>query len=528
MNPTQRAVDAAVDFIRRFRRGATRVTASVDGHRLGDDVADAVPPGRADAGPTGPEYELDYEAAGMLPPASAAGDVPDAMLAPTPSPWTPEARVAAGGAAVGLAGAGMSSLFEDAPAVTIGGTAELAAEVPPLVVADDAPVATPTKPAASGGPSKGRPPVPGGASNDPDGRPSLPPADGLRQAVGRGSLYQEEADLLAREAEIEKSATELGMPQQYTLPQHMRDAAAGNDMVGRFRFVHSPTGLRAVDTSATPAEKHAQFMRWANSEPGSETQARYNPAGAAQWDAKVAGQISKWAQDDLAISADPVLGPQRKAAEQQAFRDRIARRDFLEKDPRTQKIRGEREADLARREGNRRMLQQNPFLTLGDPSLNEWQKFVLSQNMLRGSDPKVTDPNAVQATHNDQALELMKRFTNGQGFQQPMTPDQLRLLGIQVQQKEAELPAAVQADSYRDKPGVHQSEEQMVDDYVSQRYSTPGSWVGLGGLSSPFTPDEQAKVVAWLVNEKNYTPEKAKLLVDSIAGKRNTQSWFSN
>jgi hypothetical protein len=416
----------------------------------------------------------------------------------------------------------MSSLFEDAPAVTSGGTAELAAEVPPLVVADDAPVATPTKPAASGGPFKGRPPVPGGASNDPEGRPSLPPADGLRQAVGRGSLYPEEAALVAREAEIEKSAAELGMPQQYTLPQHMRDAAAGNDMVGRFRFVHSPTGLRAIDTSPTPAEQQAAFAKWANEQPGSERQARYNPAGAAKWDAKVADQISKWAQDDLAISADPVLSAQRKASERKAYDARIARRDFLENDPRTQKIRAERAADLARREGNRRMLQQNPFLTLGDPSLNEWQKFVLSQNMLRGSDPKVTDPNAVQATHNEQALELMKRFTNGQGFQQPMTPDQLRLLGIQVQQKEAELPAAVQAESYRDKPGVHPSEENMVDQYVSDRYSSPR---GILGTSSSFTPAEQAKVLEWLVTEKKYPPEKAKALVDNIAGKRSSQSW---
>lgn len=248
-----------------------------------------------------------------------------------------------------------------------------------------------------------------------------PLAPDIRSAVGRGSLYPEEAELVAREREIEDSADSLGLPRVDTLPPAMRDAASGDDMIGRFRFVHSPTGLRAVDTSPSEAEQRASFTRWANAEPGSDRQRQYSPAGAAAWDARVAGNISRWAQEDLAVSADPELAAARRAKEKEAFDERIARRDFLENDPRTQAIREKTEERNARLQNNLRMVRQNPILTLGDPGLNEWQQFVLAQNMLGGRG-QATDPNAVRATHNEQALRLAERFGLGQGFPEP-TPE---------------------------------------------------------------------------------------------------------
>lgn len=401
MNSTQRAIDAALEMIRRMRYGASSGTPASFGYRLGDDLADA---------------------ASTAPGTALSTEVVDQFAAPKAV-----AAAAGAGLSAGMIGSGM---FGDDAAVTPGGEAELAAETPPLIVPPDSAVA---------GPGAVRPRAVAQAEMAPP-TPSLPPADGLRAAVGRGSLYPEEAALVAREREMEDTAEALGMSRQNTLPQHMRDAAAGNDMVGRFRFVHSPTGLRAVDTSPSEAEQRAAFNRWANAEPGSDRQRQYSPAGAAEWDAKVAGNISRWAQEDLAVSADPELAAARKAAEKKAFDERIARRDFLENDPRTQAIRGKREARDAMLENNRRLVQQNPFLTLGDKGLNEWQQFVLSQAML-GDRSKVTDPNAVKAAHNEQLNAIALQAMRNQGSLPPeMHEAQAAAARTQVTKNENELP----------------------------------------------------------------------------------------
>lgn len=416
MNAKQRAVDAALDMIRRMRYGASSQVPASFGYRLGDDLGDA---------------------ARRAPGTAISTDVVDPSVAP---------KAVAGAAGAGLS-AGMIGLgmFGEEPAVTSGGEADLAADVPPLVVpVDDAVAPTPARksPLARAVDEAQAFEIAPGTAPDTAGPTSLQPADGLRAAVGRGSLYPEEAALVAREREMEDTAEALGMPRQNTLPQHMRDAAAGNDMVGRFRFVHSPTGLRAVDTTPSEAEQRAAFTRWANAEPGSDRQRQYSPAGAAEWDAKVAGNISRWAQEDLAVSADPELAAARRAAEKKAFDDRIARRDFLENDPRTQAIRGKREARDAMLENNRRLLQQHPFLTLGDKGLNEWQQFVLSQNMLRG-DQKVTDPNAVKAQQLNNIGDVIKRsLTAAAAGMQPqaVSDAQAAAAAAGATMKENELP----------------------------------------------------------------------------------------
>lgn len=444
MNSTQRAIDAALEMIRRMRYGASSGTPASFGYRLGDDLADA---------------------ASTTPGTALSTEVVDQFAAPKAV-----AAAAGAGLSAGMIGSGM---FGDDAAVTPGGEAELAAETPPLIVPPDSAVA---------GPGAVRPRAVAQAEMAPP-TPSLPPADGLRAAVGRGSLYPEEAALVAREREMEDTAEALGMPRQNTLPQHMRDAAAGNDMVGRFRFVHSPTGLRAVDTSPSEAEQRAAFNRWANAEPGSDRQRQYSPAGAAEWDAKVAGNISRWAQEDLAVSADPELAAARKAAEKKAFDERIARRDFLENDPRTQAIRGKREARDAMLENNRRLLQQNPFLTLGDKGLNEWQQFVLSQNMLRG-DQKVTDPNAVEAQQLNNIGDVIKRsLTAAAAGMQPqaVSDAQAAAAAAGATMKENELPVEDHAEIERQRgKGVIRGNtsagrrllQKISDAYVGNMYAT--------------------------------------------------------
>lgn len=79
----------------------------------------------------------------------------------------------------------------------------------------------------------------------------------------------------------------------------------------------------------------------------------------------------------------------------------------LTPDERVMRVADARAAQRRELETNRRRQQQNPFITLGDPNLNEWQQFVLAQGMLSGRG-QVTDPNAVQAQSAENALRLMR------------------------------------------------------------------------------------------------------------------------
>lgn len=201
---------------------------------------------------------------------------------------------------------------------------------------------------------------------------------------------------------------------------------------GRYDKLDPITG-RVVPMSAMEREAASaqDFRGWADQEPGSARQAQYNPQGYAEW------QAARDEERQARAAAD-----QQKygVASGENWRDNItdeqwdARADRAEADRRQSanniatraKVQGTQnyqdyEERQAKQEANRIKLQQNPFLTLGDPSLNEWQQFVLARNMLN-TPQNVTDPNAVRATHNEQAMRLAERLGFGQGFPE-QTPE---------------------------------------------------------------------------------------------------------
>lgn len=189
------------------------------------------------------------------------------------------------------------------------------------------------------------------------------------------------------------------------------------------------------------------------------------------------------------------------------------------------------------------LLRQRRLLAGGSQNLNSGNNaFFTALAMLEGVDPNrmnaqqqalmqmmPIDPRraAVEAQQNAQLTQLGLRVATGQGFQ-PMTPEQRMLLGLKVDEAERELPPEERATKYRDVKEVHPSEVAMVDAHVSERYSAPGSIWGGGGLSSSFTTAEQQQTIDWLVNEKGYDPAKAQRIVDGVAQRRQSQSWFGN
>lgn len=178
----------------------------------------------------------------------------------------------------------------------------------------------------------------------------------------------------------------------------------------------------------------------------------------------------------------------------------------------------------ARNEARIRRAQalQNPLEYLNRDDISDWNRMVAADAMLRGGYRGAT-PLDVDARRNEELSNLGLRVAQGQGFQQ-LTPEQRQMLELKAGELERGLPAEERAPQFRDAPTIHPSEAQMVDDYVKERFSAPGTF----GLSSSFTVAEQQQALDWLINEKGYKPEKAQRLVDNIAEKRNAQSMFGN
>lgn len=187
-----------------------------------------------------------------------------------------------------------------------------------------------------------------------------------------------------------------------------------------------------------------------------------------------------------------------------------------------------RDAEKAERQQaviRRAQARYNPMEYLNRDDVNEWQRMVAADSMLRRGYRGAT-PLDVEGAHNKQLTELGLRVAQGQGFQQ-LTPEQRQLVEIKAAEAERGVPAEERAAKYRDAPAVHPSEVDMVDSYVSDMYSGQSNWA-LGGTITSFTAEEQQATVDWLVNEKGYKPDKARQIVDGIARKRHAQSWWGN
>lgn len=172
--------------------------------------------------------------------------------------------------------------------------------------------------------------------------------------------------------------------------------------------------------------------------------------------------------------------------------------------------------------GNNSFFQALAMLEGVDPGKMDAQQQAMVQMM-------PIDPRRAQmeAAHNAQLTQLGLRVATGQGFQ-GASDEARKMAQMKMDEAERAIPPEERAMKYRDAPDVHPSEVAMVDAHVSERYSAPGSVWGAGGLSSSFTTAEQQQTIDWLVNEKGYDPAKAQRIVDGIAAKRGSQSWFGN
>lgn len=227
-----------------------------------------------------------------------------------------------------------------------------------------------------------------------------------------------------------------------------------------------PITGRPVNMSDRELESQARegfrADRIASAVPGSQDQAKYDPQGYAAWEQQVADNISNDAQRELAISADPSMEQQRYRRESEARvatsdgnwaiqRRRLARqagvgaekaRELMGDVKPGADMKARQQArqglvDLAEDAQNKRLAAQdeatrgavirraqargNPMEYLGRGDINDWQRMVAADSMLRGGAGPMT-PLGVQATHNEQAIRMLERLGFG-GLSPEMSPE---------------------------------------------------------------------------------------------------------
>lgn len=134
----------------------------------------------------------------------------------------------------------------------------------------------------------------------------------------------------------------------------------------------------------------------------------------AAWDAAVA-------DNGNGIKVDDGLTPDEIFKGTKALRDKATTRQASRQGAQQDKI------------ALRREVRYNPVAALGDESgLNDWQKMVVADAMLRGGNRGPT-PLGVDAAHNEQLTALGLRAVTGQGFKDA-TPEQRRLIEQQLRE----------------------------------------------------------------------------------------------
>lgn len=144
----------------------------------------------------------------------------------------------------------------------------------------------------------------------------------------------------------------------------------------------------------------------------------------------------------------------------------------------------------------RRKARYNPVAALGDDSgLNDWQKMVVADAMLRGGQQGPT-PLGVQAVGGQNALRMLQGINLGQGMQNnPLVQAQAEAAGIQAQ--------------------AARDEARSPDEDVLGNKYAPSGWFGY----DEFTVEEQQQMYDDLIR-RGYTPADAQRAVDRQADKR--------
>lgn len=209
----------------------------------------------------------------------------------------------------------------------------------------------------------------------------------------------------SRQAEIDaEAASRLRGPDSVQYDENGRPGLNTPTSVnlGEYDKIDPITG-RPVPMTDREREQAArsQYKTWANADPGSSRQRDFDPQAHAQWiDDTVAAHLAKQAEYDA--TETPQMKQDRLASE---ARVRTSNADVRQKVREGAQRRRDNEDALKSpqqkiAERNRILVQQNPMLTLGDPSLNEWQQYVLSERLLGGQ--RGMGPNEVRATRNTQ------------------------------------------------------------------------------------------------------------------------------
>lgn len=238
-------------------------------------------------------------------------------------------------------------------------------------------------------------------------------ADRLRREQEARLRAQQESDAMLAAAEDQYKAER----ESFDPVGRPRLGAPLPGQNGRFQFRARGDGTEEVVEANPAASVDADFARWADEEPGSDRQRMYNPTGYAEAMAareeqrleRAAAEQAKYGVASGENWRDNITDEQWQA---RADRAEVDRRQAENNKATRDKVRGTQsyqnyEAKQAKLEANRVQMQQNPFLTLGDPGLNEWQQFVLAQGMLGGR-ARVVDPNARDAESAQNAMRLIQ------------------------------------------------------------------------------------------------------------------------
>lgn len=273
----------------------------------------------------------------------------------------------------------------------------------------------------------------------PLGPQDLDPLEAAAAPIPDDTLAALRADRVRRESAARRRAQEEADAQVAALESQYEAERASYDPVGRprlgapmpgqngrFQFRARGDGTEAVVEADPAAAVNADFARWADEEPGSDRQRMYNPQGyaeamaareqerlaraAAEQEMYGVAEGPNWREnltdEQLAAREARSEADRRQAENNKATRANVQGTDSYKK----------YEAKKAKLEANRVLMQQNPFLTLGDPSLTDLQREVLSRNLLgknnRGDDPRVEVAMLeAQARSEDRRADIDSRYS---------------------------------------------------------------------------------------------------------------------
>lgn len=195
------------------------------------------------------------------------------------------------------------------------------------------------------------------------------------------------------------------------------------------------------------------------------------------WDAAVAASGGK-------IKVDDGLTPDEIFMGTQSLRDKATTRQASGRRTQQDKI------------ALRREVRYNPVAALGDDSgLNDWQKMVVADAVLRGGNRGPT-PLGVDAVGGENALRMLQGINLGQGMQNnPLVAAQAEAAGIQAQ-------------------AARDQARAPDEDILGNKYA-PAGWFGY----DEFTVEEQQQMYDDLIR-RGYLPADAQRAVDRQADKR--------